>query len=173
MDYAAAAGTSVYAPWSGFVTTGYESGGAGNWVWVDDGPYRFKSFHHSAFQVFGGFVNAGDVIAYIGTTGSSTGPHAHLELWDHGQLIDPTAYFDRAPLKGTSPAPTPEPEDDDVAAVIAWGDTAAYELDGLFKRNLSPAEVDLKRFLGLEDIGYQPAIVDATTESPRIKLAGT
>lgn len=39
-------------------------------------------------------------MAYIDSTGSSTGSHAHLELWEHGTNIDPTGYLDRAPLLG-------------------------------------------------------------------------
>lgn len=98
VDYGAPFGTPVIAPFDGIVTTGWESG-AGNWSWVDDGPYRFKSFHHAEAVVYSGWVPAGAVIAYIDSTGSSTGSHAHLELWDHGTRIDPTGFFERAPLR--------------------------------------------------------------------------
>jgi Peptidase family M23 len=100
VDYGAPSGVPVIAPFDGQVSTGYESGGAGNWSWVVNGGDMFKSFHHSGFEVTGGWVNAGDIIAYIGTTGSSTGSHAHLELWEYGLNIDPTGYLDRAPLWG-------------------------------------------------------------------------
>jgi hypothetical protein len=60
----------------------------------------FKSFHHSGFAVHSGWVEAGTVIAWIDSTGSSTGSHAHLELWEYGMNIDPTGYLDRAPLYG-------------------------------------------------------------------------
>jgi len=98
VDYGAPHGAPVIAPWDGVVTTGYEAGGAGNWAWVVDGPNMFKSFHHASHAVYSGWVAAGTVIAYIDSTGSSTGSHAHLELWDNGVNIDPTGYFDRAPL---------------------------------------------------------------------------
>lgn len=103
VDYGAPYGVPVIAPYGGMVTTGYESGGAGNWSWVVDGPYMFKSFHHSEVHVWSGWVNAGQTIAYIGSTGASTGAHAHLELWDNGVNIDPTGYLDRAPLLGHAP----------------------------------------------------------------------
>jgi murein DD-endopeptidase MepM/ murein hydrolase activator NlpD len=99
VDYGAPFGVPVIAPFDGQVTTGYESG-AGNWLWVDDGNGSlFKSFHHDAFLVTGGWVEAGTEIATIDSTGSSTGSHAHLELWDWGMNIDPTGYLDRAPLR--------------------------------------------------------------------------
>lgn len=98
VDYGAPSGAPVIAPFDGQITTGYESGGAGNWSWCVNGSDMFKSFHHSAVAVGYGWVAAGTTIAYIGTTGSSTGSHAHLELWEGGTNIDPTGYLDRAPL---------------------------------------------------------------------------
>jgi hypothetical protein len=99
VDYGAPDGAELIAPYDGQVTTGYESGGAGNWLWVDDGNGNlFKSFHHSGFAVSGGWVEAGTVLAWVDSTGSSTGSHAHLELWEWGLNIDPTGYLDRAPL---------------------------------------------------------------------------
>lgn len=115
VDYGAPWGAPVIAPWDGVVTTGYESG-AGNWLWVDSGGHRFKSFHHDSFAVGSGeWVTAGRTIAYIDSTGSSTGSHAHFELWDYGIRIDPTGYLDRAPLYGGSPGTGDEDEmtDDD------------------------------------------------------------
>jgi hypothetical protein len=101
VDYGAPDGAPVIAPYDGQVTTGYEQGGAGNWLWVDDGNGNlFKSFHHSGFAVTGGWVPAGTELAWVDSTGSSTGSHAHLELWEWGINIDPTGYLDRAPLKG-------------------------------------------------------------------------
>jgi hypothetical protein len=98
VDYAAPYGAPVIAPFDGQVTTGYEDGGAGYWSWVVNGGDMFKSFHHSGTAVHSGWVAAGTTVAYIGSTGSSTGSHAHLELWEGGSNIDPTGYLDRAPL---------------------------------------------------------------------------
>lgn len=99
VDYGAPYGAPLVAPYDGNVTTGYEAGGAGSWLWVVNGPDMFKSFHHASFCVYRGWVQAGTVLGYIDNSGASTGSHAHLELWDNGTNIDPTGYFDRAPLK--------------------------------------------------------------------------
>jgi hypothetical protein len=98
VDYGAPFGVPVIAPFDGQVTTGYEAGGAGNWLWVVNGGDMFKSFHHDHFLITGGWVEAGTELATIDSTGSSTGSHAHLELWEYGMNIDPTGYLDRAPL---------------------------------------------------------------------------
>jgi hypothetical protein len=105
VDYGVPFGEPVIAPFDGEVTTGYEDG-AGYWSWVVAGADMFKSFHHSTYAIPSGWVSAGTTIAYIGSSGSSTGAHAHLELWDAGVNIDPTGYLDRAPLiHGDKPQP--------------------------------------------------------------------
>jgi Peptidase family M23 len=117
VDYGAPHGAPVIAPYDGHVTTGYESGGAGNWLWVDDGNGNvFKSFHHASNAVSSGWVEAGRELAYIDSTGSSTGSHAHLELWDHGVNIDPTGYLNRAPLRDGSQE-SDEMTDEDFARI--------------------------------------------------------
>lgn len=119
VDYGAPAGAPVIAPFDGEVTTGYEQGGAGNWSWVVNGGDMFKSFHHVNAQVWSGWVTAGDTIAYIGSTGASTGSHAHLELWENGVNIDPTGYLDRAPLYGPPPPPEDDMTEDDHHRIVA------------------------------------------------------
>jgi hypothetical protein len=88
---------------------------------VVDGGDMFKSFHHSSPIIQGGWVTAGTEIAYIDSTGSSTGSHAHLELWEWGVNIDPTGYLDRAPLIGTGIPPGNEDEmtDDDFNRIFS------------------------------------------------------
>lgn len=119
VDYGAPTGAPVIAPFDGEVTTGYEAGGAGNWLWVVAGGDTFKSFHHVNFEVWSGWAEAGQTVAYIGSTGASTGSHAHLELWDHGVNIDPTGYLDRAPLYGPPPPPEDDMTEDDHHRIIA------------------------------------------------------
>lgn len=160
VDYGAATGTPLFAPFDGQVTTGYEAGGAGNWIWVVNGPDMFKSFHHSGYEVRSGFVKAGQVIAYIGTTGSSTGAHAHLELWENGRNIDPTGFLDRAPLKGAAelsaelgiPVVVTPKKDEDVT-VIMWGAGGAYAVNGLFKKGLTEVQMNKLKYIGVKDLG--------------------
>lgn len=161
VDYAVPAGTPLYAPFDGNVTTGFEAGGAGNWINLRNATDMFKSFHHSAFAVRSGFVRAGDVIAYIGTTGSSTGPHAHLELWEAGRVIDPTPYLDAAPLKGGIRTEEVKPkglekEEEEEVTVILWDSVGAYLVNGVWKRNIGLDSVEYYKRLGVKDLGNQP-----------------
>jgi len=175
-DYAAPAETPVYAPFDGVVTTGYEAGGAGHWSNLSANGVVFKSFHHPR-PGRSGAVKAGEEIARIGTSGSSTGPHGHFELWVNGTNIDPTPYLDRAPLKGATVAethvrPLTIEEDEDVT-VICWDDQGAYACNGLLKRPVAnEAELNAYRYIGCKDIGKNPAFLALLTELPRTRIEG-
>lgn len=172
-DYAAPAGTDVYAPFSGVASIGYEAGGAGHWVNVTAGSDVFKSFHHQAPGVVG-WVEAGQVIAHIGNSGGSTGPHAHFELWDHGQNIDPTPYLDAAPFKAAAPAPMTPTEDEDVTVLARDSKTlAAYACNGLFKRYIATQdEFNAYKYIGAKDLGINDGFLALLTEIPRTKIDG-
>jgi len=43
----------------------------------------------------GSVVKKGDVIAKMGTSGRSTGPHVHFEVFKNGRLVDPATYIKR------------------------------------------------------------------------------
>jgi hypothetical protein len=106
----------IYAPFSGAFTRGYEDGGAGNWAWVSRQGVLFKAFHLDSYAVDNGaWVEAGDLIGWTGTTGASTGPHDHFELWIGGEAIDPEPHIEAA--RSTPPLPQPPPEEElDVTA---------------------------------------------------------
>ena len=91
-DFAAPAGTPIYAAASGYVqVAGWSSGGYGNYVIIyhgkmSDGNTYTTLYAHmrSVATSAGKYVNQGDLIGYVGTTGNSTGNHLHLEVWKGG-----------------------------------------------------------------------------------------
>lgn len=91
IDIAYEYGTPVGAMLPGRVVYAAEYGGYGNCViLVHEGGYNTLYAHlDSITAVYDAQVEAGDVIGYVGSTGFSTGPHLHLELWDNGEYKDP------------------------------------------------------------------------------------
>jgi murein DD-endopeptidase MepM/ murein hydrolase activator NlpD len=84
--HAAAAGTVIYAGWM----EGY-----GNLVVIDHGDGLSTAYGHnsSLASSLGQSVSAGQVIAYSGSTGHSTGPHVHFEVRVNGAPVDPLGYL--------------------------------------------------------------------------------
>lgn len=96
IDIAAAMGTPIHAAEAGTVTnTGYEPGGAGNFVQVSHpGGLLTKYFHMSKIIAYRGQkVALGDVLGLVGSTGHSSGPHLHFEVWDNGVVQNPVNYL--------------------------------------------------------------------------------
>ncbi len=91
IDIANDIGTPVSAAMSGRVTyAGWESGYGYTIVIEHSRGYETLYGHLSGFAVgTGQYVRAGQVIAYMGNTGNSTGPHVHFEVHKNGGLIDP------------------------------------------------------------------------------------
>lgn len=97
-DMAAAAGTPLVAVTSGVVSVrAYQASGAGNYVVLqgDDGAdYVYMHMQRPAAVAPGTRVAAGQALGNVGTTGRSTGPHLHFEMWtqhwyDGGAAFDP------------------------------------------------------------------------------------
>jgi murein DD-endopeptidase MepM/ murein hydrolase activator NlpD len=96
IDFGAACGTPVYAPASGTVfSAGWADDGGGNNVKISHGVVQGNSlttiyYHNSSVVVsVGQRVSQGQLIAYSGTTGNSTGCHSHFETWLNGEAVDP------------------------------------------------------------------------------------
>ncbi|MER9971085.1 M23 family metallopeptidase [Mesorhizobium sp. M0060] len=93
VDWAAPVGTPIAAAFDGEITFQGDGGGYGNLVKISHGNGRETRYAHmQKFAIEGGVgtkVKAGDIIGYIGTTGLSTGPHLHFELYQNGAAIDP------------------------------------------------------------------------------------
>jgi murein DD-endopeptidase MepM/ murein hydrolase activator NlpD len=92
IDIAAGMGAAIYAADSGVVVyAGAISGGYGNMVMIDHGNgYQTLYAHLSQINVrCGQSVGQGQLIAYAGSTGNSTGPHLHFEVRYGGGFINP------------------------------------------------------------------------------------
>ncbi len=97
VDLEAAMGVSVYASASGIVVYAGAQGGYGLYVVIDHGEgVRTHYAHLSAIHVqVGDFVEDGQVLGAVGSTGRSTGPHLHFAVTDAlGAFIDPIALLD-------------------------------------------------------------------------------
>lgn len=96
IDIAADTGTPITATADGVVTSaGWNSGGYGNMVDIDHGNGITTRYGHaSAVAVTAGeHVRRGQIIAYVGSTGHSTGPHLHYEVRVGGQPVNPAPYL--------------------------------------------------------------------------------
>ncbi|MCB9743266.1 MAG: M23 family metallopeptidase [Alphaproteobacteria bacterium] len=97
VDLSAARGTRVFAAASGVViASGYNSG-YGRQISIDHGYGVETRYAHnsSLFVKEGDWVEAGQVIATVGSTGQATGPHLHFELRVDGEFVDPLEYLPR------------------------------------------------------------------------------
>ena len=96
IDIANDAGTPIVATADGVVTTaGWNAGGYGNMVDIDHGNGVMTRYGHAQQVVVsaGQHVRKGQVIAYMGSTGFSTGPHVHYEVRVNGQAVNPVSYL--------------------------------------------------------------------------------
>ncbi|MDK2842247.1 MAG: hypothetical protein PWQ17_1752 [Anaerophaga sp.] len=94
VDYAAAAGTPVYALGDGRIThKGWDTKGGGNYIKI-----RHNSVYTTVYMHLSGFakgvrknmmVTQGQLIGYVGSTGLATGPHLDFRVYKNGKAIDP------------------------------------------------------------------------------------
>ena len=98
LDIVLSSGTSgspVYAIADGIVTRASWYGGYGNCITLScGGGYAALYGHLSGYNVKNGqYVNRGQVIGYIGSTGNSTGPHLHFMIFKGGSAISPWSVY--------------------------------------------------------------------------------
>ena len=91
IDYGAAWGSPIVAVSDGTVSYAGRRGGHGNYVRLEHGGGMGTGYAHmSRIAVgYGSAVRAGQVIGYVGSTGLSTGPHLHYEVYRGGRTVDP------------------------------------------------------------------------------------
>jgi murein DD-endopeptidase MepM/ murein hydrolase activator NlpD len=95
LDISTRSGSHVKATADGIVSFSGWSGGNGYLVVLEHG-HDFSTFYaHNKKNLVkvGQKVKRGDVIAHVGTTGSSTGPHVHYEIWKKGSHVNPKNYI--------------------------------------------------------------------------------
>jgi murein DD-endopeptidase MepM/ murein hydrolase activator NlpD len=96
IDIAAATGEPILAPAKGVVTfSGPRSGGYGNMVEIYHGFGYVTRFAHCSEVIVhkGQTVERGQVIARVGSTGLTTGPHLHYEVEVNGKQVDPLNFI--------------------------------------------------------------------------------
>jgi murein DD-endopeptidase MepM/ murein hydrolase activator NlpD len=96
VDMSLPQGEPIYAAKSGKVTTtAYQAGGAGYYVSINHGDGFSSVYMHMTHYIVspGQYVNAGQVIGYVGSTGGSTGPHLHFGISYNGTYVNPMDYI--------------------------------------------------------------------------------
>jgi len=116
IDLAAPDGTPFYACAGGTIQYIGPATGYGAWIVIDHpdsegGGCTEYGHMWNAYATglrVGDWVDAGQLIGYVGSNGQSTGPHLHLTVWDRGYggtRIDPEVWLDGCPHPGDAPAP--------------------------------------------------------------------
>ena len=95
VDIAGRRGDAVVAVGPGVVTWSGLYHGYGNMVEIDHGNGIVTRYGHNQENKVntGDLVQRGDVVAALGSTGRSTGPHLHFEVFKHGRPVDPSSYI--------------------------------------------------------------------------------
>jgi murein DD-endopeptidase MepM/ murein hydrolase activator NlpD len=94
IDVAAPMGAEIEAPAAGLVTDVKWEDGYGNLLTIDHGYGLVTRYAHCSkiLVVRGQRVKRGQKIALVGSTGLSTGPHVHYEVWVNGHAVDPKKF---------------------------------------------------------------------------------
>ena len=100
LDFAAPTGTPILASAGGVVRTAAYQGGFGNLIEIDHGDGLLTRYAHAKILLVkkGALVTQGQMIARVGSTGLSTGPHLHFEVRKYDQPLDPRTYLTGSPL---------------------------------------------------------------------------
>lgn len=98
VDFAGKDGSDIVAVAAGVVTWSADRYGYGNMVEINHGNGFKTRYAHCKENLVkaGDVVRKGQVIALMGSSGRSTGPHVHFEVYKHGRAVDPASYIRRA-----------------------------------------------------------------------------
>lgn len=97
VDFAGKEGSDVISVASGIVTRAEPYKGYGRLIEIDHGDGYVTRYGHNKTLLFkvGDLVKKGQTIAKMGSTGRSTGPHVHFEVYKNGRNVDPSSYIRR------------------------------------------------------------------------------
>ena len=105
LDFKAGYGAPIFAATDGIVAYAGRKGGYGNFVQINHGGGIATGYGHMSriAAAPGQRVRQGQIIGYVGSTGLSTGPHLHYELYRNGRAINPLSitFTQRAQLSGS------------------------------------------------------------------------
>jgi len=95
VDISATPGMPIRATADGVVTYSGWTQSSGNVVLIEHGCGFSTAYAHnrSNWVKVGQRVKRGEIVAYIGSTGKSTGPHVHYEVWERGRRINPSKFL--------------------------------------------------------------------------------
>ncbi|MDP8909101.1 MAG: peptidoglycan DD-metalloendopeptidase family protein [Chloroflexota bacterium] len=130
LDIAAPTGTPVVAAACGLVSeAGWSDGGYGNLVCIGHTEAVATCYAHlsGVATAVGAYVEKGQVIGYVGSTGNSTGPHLHFEVRENGVPRDPEPYLDGSEQIPGEPAPPKQPASTGSAGATTTGAAAGSE----------------------------------------------
>ena len=133
-DYAAPRGTPILATASGTVIASTYNRSNGNYVKIrHNGTYTTQYLHMTKRAKGirkGVYVEQGQVIGYVGSTGLATGPHVCYRFWKNGKQVDPL----KEPLKRTEPLPRELWKDFEKTI-----EPVKYKLDSIVELSISEA----------------------------------
>jgi murein DD-endopeptidase MepM/ murein hydrolase activator NlpD len=105
LDFKAGYGQPIFAVTDGVVAYAGRKGGYGNFVQLNHGAGLASGYGHMSRIAAraGSSVRRGQIIGYVGSTGLSTGPHLHYELYRNGRAVNPMSvkFTQRAQLSGS------------------------------------------------------------------------
>jgi murein DD-endopeptidase MepM/ murein hydrolase activator NlpD len=99
IDMAVPSGTPIYATAPGVVLAANFAGGYGNRVLLDHG-YELTTLYGHLSKIAikpGAWVERGQLIGYVGSTGRSSGPHLHYGVYSQKKPVDPKPYLEMNP----------------------------------------------------------------------------
>lgn len=98
IDFTAPAGTAVTAVAPGVVTSSMLTSDYGNLLEINHGGSFETRYAHNKINLVktGDVVKKGQIIALVGSTGRSTAPHVHFEVYKNGRVVDPATYLHTA-----------------------------------------------------------------------------